>query len=102
MLGCFAAIMAGLPAVAAVSALAPNASLSIFTDGQPCDHCQDCGATQCPKPVDCTAPCAVSLPPLDVAAVELPLAKFGQAVWPALVTALDGEQQPPDPFPPRL
>jgi hypothetical protein len=102
MLGCLAAIVADLPAVAAVSAPVPQADLSMSAGAAPCEHCQGCGATQCPKAVDCMAPCAISLPPLGVAAIELPLAEFGPPVWPAHLAVLDGELRPPDPFPPRL
>jgi hypothetical protein len=101
MLGCLAAIAAGLPAIAAVSAPAPHSDLSISAGSMPCEHCQDCDGAACPKVVDCTAPCAVSLPTLGVASVELRWLEPGQPVGLALATSLHGEHPPPDPFPPR-
>ena len=102
LVGCFAALATGPPVFAAVSAPAAYGDLSMSASSLPCDGCQDFDGGHCAKMVDCTAPCTASMPTVGVASVELPLIVVGQPVWPARLAALDGEQPPPDPFPPRL
>ena len=102
ILGCFAALATGMPVFATVSAPTVGSDLSISGVPAPCDHCPDCDSGSCARMVDCTAPCATSIPTLGVATIELPSVDIGHAVRPAHLTTLEGELTPPDPFPPRL
>ncbi len=100
LLACLAAVATGLPAFASETVMAlPHAAMA--QGSHHCQDCPDCPPDRCAQMVDCTAPCAASMPGLAVAFVELRLDMTVSPPWPSPLATLIGERPPPDPFPPR-
>lgn len=100
LLACLAAVATGAPAFASAAVGMPS---SATVSGPPshCSGCVDFGSDRCAKMVDCTAPCAASIPVLAVASFGLERVEVGGRVWQSYPPALTGEHPPPEPLPPR-
>lgn len=100
LLGCFAVLAAGLPAVAFASAPAAKAVAAAVSE--PCQHCPDCDGAPCQTAMaDCVLMCVAAPPALTASAAIMPAIVDGNAPWSATPAVLHGLTRPPDPFPPR-
>jgi hypothetical protein len=102
VLGCLAVLAGGFMTVAAAAAPSSPRAAERSAVGEPCSHCDECGATSCPVPTTaCVQACTSVTPSLAVVAFRLPALEAGHTSWSLRAIALSGLSPPPDPFPPR-